>query len=115
MVSVQPRRGAGFTLIEVLVVIAIISILIGLLLPAVQNVRNAAARTECSNKLKQIGLASHNAHDTAGAMPPAQGWFPTPRPTGGNAWGNVFMHLLPYLEQDAFYRTSLTTGPNPNG
>jgi prepilin-type N-terminal cleavage/methylation domain-containing protein len=91
----------GFTLIELLVVIAIIAILIGLLLPAVQKVREAAARSEAKNNLKQMGLAVHNCHDTNNKAPMTYGRF-------GGQDGTVFYHLLPYLEQDNLHKQ----GPN---
>jgi prepilin-type N-terminal cleavage/methylation domain-containing protein len=105
--SYSPKRG-GFTLIEVLVVIGIIAVLIGLLLPAIQKVRDLAARTECSNKLKQLGVAAHNHHDIAGKLPPQYGYV-----LKTNAFGTVFFHMLPYLEQDAvFEQTKVATTTN---
>jgi prepilin-type N-terminal cleavage/methylation domain-containing protein len=103
------RRRNGFTLIELLVVIAIIAILIGLLLPAVQKVREAAARSKSSNNLKQIVLASHNYNDAyQGKLPPLTdlGTNAPNMSTNGNAAGlqSFFFNILPYIEQDNIYR-----------
>ena len=97
------RRHRGFTLVELLVVIAIIGILIALLLPAVQAAREAARRSQCSNKLKQLGLALHNYYDTNKAFPSTPGGnFRAPSPVNWMRWGGV-ASLLPYLEQNAIY------------
>jgi len=108
------RRSRGFTLIELLVVIAIIAILIGLLLPAVQKVREAAARAKCSNNLKQLSLATINCADVhAGLLPPSIGLYPTyTQPSGGNSDGGAFLHILPYVEQDALYKSTLLPAGN---
>jgi prepilin-type N-terminal cleavage/methylation domain-containing protein len=113
------RLWRGFTLVELLVVIAIIAVLIGLLLPAVQKVRSAAARTQSLNNLKQMGLAAQNAHDSWGVLPPSQGAYP--HETNEENWnvnfnpshfGTAQYFLLPYIEQNVLYLdTQVNGGP----
>jgi prepilin-type N-terminal cleavage/methylation domain-containing protein/prepilin-type processing-associated H-X9-DG protein len=111
-------RKRGFTLIELLVVIAIIAILIGLLLPAVQKVREAAARAQCQNNLKQLSLGTINCTDTyQGLMPPNWGIYPNLQPAPYNGEAGCFFHLLPFIEQQNLYKDSLqpTSPQGDNG
>lgn len=100
------RTRQGFTLVELLVVIAIIGIMVGLLLPAVQAAREAARRMQCSNNMKQIGLALHNFHDTFRKFPPgilAPTSADPPGTTATHQYTSIMLYLLPYMEQQAIY------------
>jgi prepilin-type N-terminal cleavage/methylation domain-containing protein/prepilin-type processing-associated H-X9-DG protein len=102
------KRRQGFTLIELLVVIAIIGVLIALLLPAVQAAREAARRSQCSNNLKQLGLALHNYIDSNGCIPPSGAWWGSVGGVFTNAVQDysMKMRLLPFMEQQPLYNAN---------
>ena len=95
----------AFTLIELLVVIAIIAVLIALLLPAVQSAREAARRAQCTNNLKQLGLAMHNYESANGSFTPGR---------NGCCWGTWVVYVLPYMEQSSMYATWNFSGSPTN-
>ena len=104
----------GFTLVELLVVIAIIGILIGLLLPAVQSAREEARRMQCTNNLKQLGLAMHNYHDVVKSLPPGYLTKYVGTALSSTSWGWGAL-ILPYVEQQALYNTLDVGGPSIYG
>jgi len=109
--AVCSGRQRAFTLVELLVVIAIIGILIALLLPAVQAAREAARRSQCTNNLKQIGLALHNYHDTYKVLPSARCIKYVGTALSGTAWG-WGMFILPFIEQQSLHDTISTGNPS---
>ena len=112
--SHRANRRSAFTLIELLVVIAIIAVLIGLLLPAVQRVREAAARVKCQNNLKQIGLGCHNFAAAHGYLPPGLlGDGPNYNAANAGPYVGALAFILPYVEMDSVYKRMTAGDPEP--
>lgn len=121
---ISGKKRSGFTFIQLVVVFAILLILIGILVPLVQLVRQAAARMESQNNLKQIGLCLHSCQDAYKKLPPAIGFFPMKAPPAGNKqWlkaqpaqhGTVFHHMIPFLESNDIFKKSIGMSRNSKG
>jgi prepilin-type processing-associated H-X9-DG protein len=110
-VLTRKTRG-GFSLFELLVLIAILAFLFALLFPAVFKVRQAAARANCTNNLKQLGLAIHNMNDTYAQLPPVVGQYPAKNDA---SYGSLFFYMLPFIEQDNVYKNAMGEADGKNG
>ncbi len=99
--SRSSKKQSGFTLVDLLLVMAIVATLACLIMPAVVKIREEAARTQCSDHIKQLLTATHNCHGTMGMLPPTMDWFPAYNSESGGdqeGYGPYFWHLVPYLE-----------------
>jgi type II secretory pathway pseudopilin PulG len=109
--TMSPSRSGerrGVTLVQLLVVIALLAFLMALLLPAVLKANEAAARSRCSNNLRQVGIGFYHMHDVHGKLPPMLGWYPIAKPTPpAGSYGSPFFHELPYIEQDPLYKSTM--------
>jgi prepilin-type processing-associated H-X9-DG protein len=102
------KPGRAFTRVELLAIIALVGTLIGLLMPAVLKMREAAARSKCADNLREMGIAVHKCNDVIGMLPPTIGWFPNyDNKTGGDqgGYGSFFWHLLPFLGEEALWKS----------